>query len=179
MLTSDIDKHVEEAQELVKYTKYKILLVSYYVNLFFKLFEFICLLQLEQMELEVVEIAPSQRQWCKSKLDCYRAELKRLNLEFTKAKMKNTSGYDSVDEYSDIRMPEEQKQRLLDNSEKIERTGKKLEEGYRIILETQDIGANILQDLDHQRETIQKTRQRVCYFLYTYFLLCNFLVMLG
>lgn len=118
------------------------------------------------MELEVVEIAPSQRQWCKSKLDCYRAELKRLTLEFSKAKATKQnalSGYDSVDEYSDVRLPEEQKQRLLDNSEKIERAGKKLEDGYRIVLETQEIGANVLQDLDHQRETIQKSRSRVSY----------------
>lgn len=121
------------------------------------------------MELEVVDVLPAQRQWCKSKLDCYRAELKRLALEFTKVQTKTSavSGYESVDEYSNIHLPEEQKQRLLDNSEKIERAGNRLEEGYRIVLETQSIGTNILQDLDHQRETIHKSRQRVC-FEYNY-----------
>lgn len=117
------------------------------------------------MELEVRETDSAQRQWCRSKLDCYRTELKRLTSEFTKNKANQkpfVNGYDSVDEYSDVHLSESQKQRLLDNSEKIERTGKKLEDSYRIILETQDIGNNVLQDLNHQRETIQKSRSRVC-----------------
>lgn len=116
------------------------------------------------MELEVRATDPAQRQWCRSKLDCYRAELKRLTAEFTKSKatpQPYANGYESVDEYSDVHLSEGQKQRLLDNSEKIERSGKKLEEGYRIILETQEIGNHVMQDLDHQRETIQKTRSRV------------------
>lgn len=117
------------------------------------------------MELEVREIEPTQRKWCRSKLDCYRAELKRLMAEFAKNKSVQSvgNGYDSVDEYSDVHLSEAQKQRLLDNSERIERTGKKLEDGYRIILETQDIGNHVMEDLDHQRETIQKSRSRVSF----------------
>jgi vesicle transport through interaction with t-SNAREs protein 1 len=58
-------------------------------------------------------------------------------------------------------MNEEQKLRLLDNSERLERTGHHLTTGYRIILETEEIGSQVLQDLHAQRETIQKSRSRV------------------
>lgn len=116
------------------------------------------------MDLEVREIDQSQRQRCRNKLECYRAELKRLISDFIKNKTVKhplSNGYDSVDEYSDVHLSESQKQRLLDNSEKIERTGNNLEEGYRIILETQEIGNHVMQDLHHQRETIQKSKGRV------------------
>nr|CAD7446524.1 unnamed protein product [Timema bartmani] len=59
-----------------------------------------------------------------------------------------------------VSMKEEQKLRLLDNSERIERTGHHLNAGYRIILETEEIGSQVLQDLHSQRETIQKSRSR-------------------
>nr|CAD7461237.1 unnamed protein product [Timema tahoe] len=60
-----------------------------------------------------------------------------------------------------VSMKEEQKLRLLDNSERIERTGHHLNAGYRIILETEEIGSQVLQDLHSQRETIQKSRSRL------------------
>lgn len=119
------------------------------------------------MDLEVREVGQAQRQRCRTKVECYRTELKRLIVEFGKAKNAQQSyanGYDSVDEFSDVHLSEAQKQRLLDNSERIERTGKSLEQGYRIVLETQEIGNHVMQDLHHQRETIQKSRHRVCIY---------------
>lgn len=92
-------------------------------------------------------------------------------MEFTNAKNSKTVGYDSVDEFEDIGMQEEQKQRLLNNSERIERTGKTLEEGYRVIVETESIGNQVLQDLHMQRETITRTRGRVSHFLMIMFFL--------
>ncbi|XP_018566330.1 vesicle transport through interaction with t-SNAREs homolog 1A [Anoplophora glabripennis] len=132
-LISNIEKHVEEAQEL-----------------------------LEQMELEVREVESSKRQRCRTKLDCYRAELKRLTLDYIKARsIKQGALYDSAEELNDVRISSDQKQRLLDNSETIERTGKKLEEGYRVIVETQEIGTQVLKNLGDQRETIQRSRARL------------------
>lgn len=58
-------------------------------------------------------------------------------------------------------MVNEQKQKLLDNTERLERTGKTLNDGYRAVLETEEIGAAVLQDLNLQRETIQRSRTRV------------------
>lgn len=115
------------------------------------------------MELEVREIESVKRQRCRTKLDCYRAELKRLTLEYIKARSVKQAalGYDSAEELNDIRISSDQKQRLLDNSERLERSGRKLEEGYRVVIETQDIGNQVLVNLNEQRETIQRTRTRV------------------
>jgi vesicle transport through interaction with t-SNAREs protein 1 len=133
-LISNIERHVEEAQEL-----------------------------LEQMDLEVREVESAKRQRCRTKLDCYRAELKRLTLEYIKARSikQGALSYDSAEELNDVRISSDQKQRLLDNSEKVERTGRQLEEGYRVVIETQEIGTQVLQNLSDQRETIKRTRSRV------------------
>ena len=58
-------------------------------------------------------------------------------------------------------LQEEQRQRLLDNSERVERTGRQLSAGYRIALETEEIGTEVLRDLHSQRETIHRARSRV------------------
>lgn len=114
------------------------------------------------MELEAREVDPTKRQRCRTKLDCYRVELKRLTLEYIKARSaKQGALYDSTDESSDVRISIDQKQKLLDNSERIERTGRKLEDSYRVVVETEEIGNEILKNLNDQRETIQRSRGRV------------------
>ncbi|CAG9812555.1 unnamed protein product [Phaedon cochleariae] len=132
-LISNIEKHVEEAQEL-----------------------------LEQMELETREVDPSRKPRCRTRLDCYRAELKRLTVDYIKARSARQGAlYDSAEELSDVRISLDQKQRLLDNSERLERTGNKLEEGYRVVVETQEIGTQVLKNLGEQRETMQRSRTRL------------------
>lgn len=98
-----------------------------------------------------------------NRLNCYEAELKRLQHEFTIAKPESgQQSYDSSD-FDEVvgGIKAEQQQRLLDNSERIERTGRRLEDGYRTILETESIGTAVLQDLSQQRETLQRSRARV------------------
>lgn len=115
------------------------------------------------MDLEAREVDSSKRQRCRTKIDCYRAELKRLTLDYIKARSlrQGALGYESAGEYEDVRIAVDQKQRLLDNSERVERTGKRIEDGYRVVLETQEIGNQVLQNLGEQRETIQRARNRL------------------
>ena len=56
---------------------------------------------------------------------------------------------------------EEQRQALLDNSEMLERTSTRLTQGHKVALETEHIGAQILNDLHSQRQTLSHARQRV------------------
>lgn len=138
-LIADIDRQLEESQEL-----------------------------LEQIGLEIRDIPQANRPGYTSRLNCYQAEWKRLQQEFTNAKRDRSSsnkgasgGYDSVDEFDEIGIQEDQKRRLLDNSERLERTGNYLKDSYRVVLETEQIGTQVLQDLSEQRETIQRARGRV------------------
>lgn len=71
--------------------------------------------------------------------------------------------HESEEIYDDWGGAGEQRRKLLDNTERLERTGKTLSEGYRIAVETEQIGASVLQDLSLQRETIQRSRGRVSF----------------
>lgn len=118
---------------------------------------------LEQIGLEIRDIPQANRPGYTSRLNCYQAEWKRLQQEFTNAKKERSKGYDSVDEFDEIGIQEDQKRRLLDNSERLERTGNQLRDSYRVVLETEQIGNQVMQDLSQQRETIQRARGRVGY----------------
>ncbi|XP_022184046.1 vesicle transport through interaction with t-SNAREs homolog 1A [Nilaparvata lugens] len=121
---------------------------------------------MEQMGLEVHELKSSDQSKLKTRIESYKAELKRLEQEFSNAKKSSVNSQDGYSErielYSEcVSLNEEQKQRLLDNAETVERTGKKLTAGYQVLLETEDIGNQVLRDLHSQRETIQKSRSRL------------------
>lgn len=123
-----------------------------------------CLQQLEQMGLEIQDVDSTTKSGFTSRLNCYQAELKRLTQEFQIAKSETQiQMYDSsdFDELTTSGISSGQQKRLLDNSERIERTGNRLTEGYKTILETERIGASVLQDLSMQRETLQKSRSRL------------------
>ncbi|KAH8303525.1 hypothetical protein KR018_000313 [Drosophila ironensis] len=123
---------------------------------------------LEQMGLEVRELNPAQRSSFNGKLQVAQAELKRLQAEYRQTKDKHRAQasntfttLDLGDSYEDVSISTDQRQRLLDNSERIERTGNRLTEGYRVALETEQLGAQVLNDLHHQRETLQGARARL------------------
>lgn len=129
----DVDRQIEEAQEL-----------------------------LEQMELEVRGINGTARDRLRGRVESHRAELKRLMQEFQTAKKPKEDVIEiTVDESWDNNVTEDQRKRLLDASERIERTGRTLQNGYRMALETEEIGSQVLKELHEQRETIQRSRGRV------------------
>lgn len=116
--------------------------------------------QLEQIELEVRAVSGSSRNHLKLRVESHRAELKRLSQEFQNSLNPNNQQSPDDESWENI-VTEDQKRRLLDTSEKIERTGKNLQNGYSIALETEEIGTQVLRDLHEQRETIQRGRGRV------------------
>ena len=54
-----------------------------------------------------------------------------------------------------------QRSKLLSNTDRIQRTSDRLDEGYRITQETEEIGLGIMDNLQRDRETIQRMRGRV------------------
>ncbi|XP_031836027.1 vesicle transport through interaction with t-SNAREs 1a [Nomia melanderi] len=129
----DVDRQIEEAQEL-----------------------------LEQMDLEVREVNSASRDRLRGQVKSHRAELKRLTQEFQLAKKPKEDIIEISREDSwDSSITEDQKKRLLDSSERIERSGRTLQNGYRMVLETEEIGSQVLMELHNQRETIQRGRGRL------------------
>lgn len=105
------------------------------------------------MGLEVRELSPTQRTSFNGKLQVAQAELKRLQTEYKQSKDKaraQATGFTTLDLsgngefYEDVSINNDQRQRLLDNSERIERTGNRLTEGYRVALETEALGTQVL-----------------------------------
>lgn len=109
---------------------------------------------LEQLELEYRGAGAGSR------VAAYRAELQRVREEYRSA-VSNSTSYNIDEEYDDWSVVNDQRRKLLDNTERLERTGKNLNEGYKVLLETEQIGAAVLQDLNAQRETIQSSRGRL------------------
>lgn len=114
---------------------------------------------LEQMELEIKELPGKDKQKYRTRLTSYKAELSKLQADLKRAKL----GLNARDELlgEEGNDSEDQRARLLDNTETLERGSRKLDHGYRVILETEEMGAQILNDLHDQRETIQKSRGRL------------------
>ncbi|KAK2172739.1 hypothetical protein NP493_934g00000 [Ridgeia piscesae] len=119
---------------------------------------------LEQMELEVRGLPPADRQKYQTRLKSYQAELATLEKELKKARIAFSDTVHSREELLGMEeghQSEDQRARLLDNSERLERVGKKIDHGYRTCIETEQIGEEILGNLHSQRETIQRSRNRL------------------
>ncbi|XP_071514213.1 vesicle transport through interaction with t-SNAREs homolog 1A isoform X2 [Panulirus ornatus] len=138
-LIQDVEKLVEESKEL-----------------------------LEGMELEVRDMEPTQREKLRGRIKSYQVEMRRLEGEYFRVKSSTTSEASMraellEDGHAGVSVGEEQRQSLLDNTETLERTSMRLTQGHKIALETEHIGAQILNDLYSQRQTISHARERqVC-----------------
>ncbi|XP_050694548.1 vesicle transport through interaction with t-SNAREs homolog 1A-like isoform X2 [Eriocheir sinensis] len=139
VLVQEVEKLVEEAKEL-----------------------------LERMELEVRDADPPVRERLRGHIRGYQVELSRLEGECGRVRASSmASGTSARDELlgggtgAGLSVGEEQTQALLDNTETLERTSSRLTQGHKIALETEHIGAQILNDLHSQRQTISHSRQRL------------------
>ncbi|XP_023695394.1 vesicle transport through interaction with t-SNAREs homolog 1A isoform X4 [Paramormyrops kingsleyae] len=90
---------------------------------------------LEQMDLEVREMPAQSRGMYNSRLKSYKQEMDKLEKDF--------------------------RAHLLDNTERLERSSRRLEAGYQIAVETEQVGQEILANLHSDREKIQRSRDRL------------------
>ncbi|XP_038677475.1 vesicle transport through interaction with t-SNAREs homolog 1A isoform X4 [Scyliorhinus canicula] len=90
---------------------------------------------LEQMDLEVREIPLQSRGLFSTRMKSYKQELEKLDKDFRAC--------------------------LLDNTERLERSTRRLEAGYQLTVETEQIGQEILENLHHDKEKIQRARERL------------------
>ncbi|CDS37521.1 vesicle transport through interaction with [Echinococcus multilocularis] len=127
---------------------------------------------LEQMDLEIQDMPADVKPKYTTRLQCYGQELGRLAQEFKRPRY-SMNAAPSTGPLSDHGALREEllsgaaadsgdmRASLLTNTERVERTGRRLNEGLRMAYETEEIGGQILDDLDQQRETIQRSRDRL------------------
>ncbi|KAK7085969.1 Vesicle transport through interaction with t-SNAREs 1A [Halocaridina rubra] len=117
------------------------------------------------MDLEVRDMEPQKREKYSSRMKSYHVELQRLEGEYTRTKSRITDENLRAEllegGLAGLSTGEEQRQSLLDNTVTLERTSGRLTHGQKIALETEEIGAQILNDLSSQRQTIGRARERL------------------
>ena len=141
---------------------------------------------IEQMELEVRDTSSSQRRTTEQKdkylniISSYQKELSKLEQEFNKQvkSKKSVSSGGGVgvsatatslgDNEFEIQLndnrgddTEELNELRGQNQSSLLRQNNKLENGYKMVLESEETGKNILSDLFSQRETIERARDRL------------------
>ena len=103
-----------------------------------------------------------------NKLRDYKSELARLKRESQLAsraanEANNRSQLLAGAELDDSGAPtsSSQRDRMAQATQQLDRTGNRIQDGKRTLLETEDLGVSILQDLHRQRETIVSAREHI------------------
>lgn len=120
---------------------------------------------IEQMELEIRDInavqkrSPEQKDKYMNIINSYKTELSKLESEFNKQlkSKKNLNSFeiqlnDEDTELNDLRQ---------ENQASIHKMNNNLQNGYRMVLESEETGNTILSDLFSQREQMQRSRERL------------------
>lgn len=119
---------------------------------------------LEQMDLEARGLSDESKAKCGASLKSYKLEVQNLERNLKKSKIALTDLESARSELlggEDGASSEDQRSRLLDNSERLERSNRRLDDGYKLCVETEEIGQDILGNLSRDRETMTATRDRL------------------
>ncbi|XP_071985390.1 vesicle transport through interaction with t-SNAREs homolog 1A isoform X2 [Engystomops pustulosus] len=116
---------------------------------------------LEQMDLEVREIPAQSRGMYSNRMRSYKQEMGKLETDFKRSRIAYSDEVRGELLGDDGSSSESQRAHLLDNTERLERSSRRLEAGYQIAVETEQVGQNILENLSQDREKIQRARERL------------------
>ncbi|XP_075698883.1 vesicle transport through interaction with t-SNAREs homolog 1A isoform X2 [Rhinoderma darwinii] len=116
---------------------------------------------LEQMDLEVREIPAQSRAVYSSRMRSYKQEMSKLEADFKRSRIAYSDEVRNELLGDDGNSSESQRAHLLDNTERLDRSSRRLEAGYQVAVETEQIGQDILENLNQDREKIQRARDRL------------------
>uniref|UniRef100_A0A0K0D1A3 t-SNARE coiled-coil homology domain-containing protein n=1 Tax=Angiostrongylus cantonensis TaxID=6313 RepID=A0A0K0D1A3_ANGCA len=120
---------------------------------------------LEQMELAVRDLAAgsSERTKYELRVRSYHNDKRLLDNELEKAikRLRETADRDELLAYDEAVEMDQQEEQLIANTERLERSSRKLQDAYRMAVETEQIGTEVLGNLSSQRETISRARERM------------------
>lgn len=124
-----------------------------------------CEALVRRMDLEARSVSdPSAKAPMLSKLRDYKSELARLKRDAREASAEAAHA-DARDELLNTERGDASgdgvasRGQTMDTTERLAQTGERIKESRRSLLETEDLGVSILQDLQGQRETIERSRE--------------------
>merc|ERR1712188_22686 len=117
---------------------------------------------IRRMDLEARSLPPDKKNPLLSKLREYKADLSKLKSDAKKS----TSTNPDLSNRAELGLVGDhwsassaaQRERLLATTDRINRAGDNIKQSRQTLLETEELGVNILQDLHRQRETITHAR---------------------
>ncbi|XP_065834123.1 vesicle transport through interaction with t-SNAREs homolog 1A-like isoform X2 [Oscarella lobularis] len=118
----------------------------------------------DQIDIEAGSLPSQSRQKAQKRVQSYKQELGKSEKEFRRSRIAMYDYHQGRDELlgpDDPHHSEDQRAKLLDNTETLNKGSRRLEEGYKMALETEQIGAQIMDDLSRDRETIIRARERL------------------
>ncbi|XP_074151723.1 vesicle transport through interaction with t-SNAREs homolog 1A isoform X3 [Sminthopsis crassicaudata] len=111
---------------------------------------------LEQMDLEVREIPPQNRGMYISRMRSYKQEMGKLETDFKRSRIAYSDevrnellGDDGNSSENQLIKLREERAHLLDNTERLERSSRRLEAGYQIAVETVLLDAFTKEEKEH------------------------------
>eukprot|EP00038_Savillea_parva_P009150 m.181565 g.181565 ORF g.181565 m.181565 type:complete len:217 (+) comp15309_c0_seq1:114-764(+) len=116
---------------------------------------------IEQMEMEVINLPSSQRSNTKAKIAEFKKTMQDLNKKLKRSAVMLSNSQSARDDLFDLTDGDDARDALLSNTERLDRTSRRLEDGHRSALEAVEIGAGALDELGRQRETIERSRGRL------------------
>ncbi|CAB16506.2 t-SNARE coiled-coil homology domain-containing protein [Caenorhabditis elegans] len=120
---------------------------------------------LDQMELVVRELESNTTERTKYELRVrsYQSDKKQLDTELEKAikRVREEADRDELLAFDDQLDEHRQEDQLIANTQRLERSTRKVQDAHRIAVETEQIGAEMLSNLASQRETIGRSRDRL------------------
>lgn len=117
---------------------------------------------IRKMDLEARSLQPNVKAMLLAKLREYKSDLNKLKREF-----KRISSPDAHEELLESGKADpnvvsvEQRERLAMSVERIDQSGERIRESRRIMLETEELGISIVEDLNQQRETLLHSRNKL------------------
>mmetsp|Transcript_6394 Transcript_6394/g.12440 ORF Transcript_6394/g.12440 Transcript_6394/m.12440 type:complete len:224 (-) Transcript_6394:530-1201(-) len=117
---------------------------------------------LKKMDYEARGVSPDKSKLLTVKIKDYKTDLNNLKEKFKNAQSAVTHADAARAELglssSAANNSGFQKDRMSNATTQLQQTDARLEEGKRLLYETEDVGANILSELQSQRETIMRSR---------------------
>ncbi|CAI2352303.1 unnamed protein product [Caenorhabditis sp. 36 PRJEB53466] len=120
---------------------------------------------LDQMELVVRELESNTTERTKYELRVrsYQSDKKQLDTELDKAikRVREEADRDELLAFDDQLDGHRQEDQLIASTQRLERSTRKIQDAHRIVVETEQIGTEMLSNLASQRETIGRSRDRL------------------
>lgn len=114
---------------------------------------------IRKMDLEARSLQPSVKAMLLAKLREYKSDLNQLKREFKRVSSPNTNQV-TREELLEAGMADphavsaDQRERLTMSVERLNQSGDRIKESRRTMLETEELGVSILEDLHQQRQTL-------------------------